>query len=104
MSVCGLLNFSSFSKELLAAALSHVDLRHALQELVNYGMLVRSDQRYAVSHTLIHTYVRKRLPIPDDMLGQIVAYYSTFLKEQRTQGLPGYAQLDMERSHIMRVM
>jgi tetratricopeptide (TPR) repeat protein len=44
--------------------------RRALGELVNYGLLVRQQNRYEVSHPLIHTYAREELVAQDDVAAQ----------------------------------
>jgi len=46
--------------------LSEEVARRALGELINYGLLVRQQSRYEVSHPLIHTYAREELVAQDD--------------------------------------
>ncbi|MFL5696157.1 MAG: tetratricopeptide repeat protein [Ktedonobacteraceae bacterium] len=68
----GLLALSAFDRELVAQTLelSEEDARRALAELVNYGLLVRQQSRYEVSHPLIHTYAREGLVAQDDAAAQ----------------------------------
>jgi tetratricopeptide (TPR) repeat protein len=75
-----------------------------LGELVSYGLLSRSGERYEVSHALVHTYARKRVEPEDGAVARLAAYYDALAREQRERGLPGYRRLDIERSHIMRVL
>lgn len=104
LTVAGLLAFASFSREVLEAVLPDVDLRKPLQELVNYGLLLRSGDRYTISHALIHTYARERMTRDAASITRLAAYYNAFAREQREQGLEGYTRLDAERAHILRVI
>jgi tetratricopeptide (TPR) repeat protein len=111
LAVAGVLALSSFHRTVVAEALNIpvFEAEKSLGELVSYGLLVPTDtpdapNRYTISHALIHTYARKRLQPDEDVLNRLAAYYTDFAREQSQQGLEGYARLDMERAHIMRVM
>ena len=106
LAVVGVLNLSPFAVEPLAAALECAvrQIRTILGELVNYGLLVRPEPCYSVSHALIHTYASRRLPIESDTLRRLAAYYFAFARGQSEQGLAGYARLDTERVHLLRVI
>jgi tetratricopeptide (TPR) repeat protein len=68
----GLLALAAFDRLLIAQMLelSEEVARRALGELVNYGLLVRQQSRYEVSHPLIHTYAREELVAKDDPASQ----------------------------------
>ena len=68
----GLLAVAAFDRLLIAQMLelSEDVARRALGELVNYGLLVRQQSRYEVSHPLIHTYAREELVAKDDPAAQ----------------------------------
>ncbi len=104
LALFGAFAFAPVNRAALAAALPETDLRRALNELVGYGLLMRDGERYAASHALIHTYSRECCPAPPDAVGRLSAYYTAFAREQTAQGVPGYARLDTERSHIMRML
>ena len=57
----GLLALAPFTRELVAAVLefSAAAARHALEEVLDYGLLARVGSSYEVSHPLIHTYARQ---------------------------------------------
>jgi len=59
----GLLALAPFARELVAGVLefSPAATRRALEEVVDYGLLVRVGASYEVSHPLIHTYARQVL-------------------------------------------
>jgi hypothetical protein len=61
--VVGLLALAPFARELVAGVLeiSAAAARHALEEVVDYGLLARVGSSYEVSHPLIHTYARQML-------------------------------------------
>ena len=58
LTVIGFLAFAPFRRELIARILDLSDAAagRALGELVNYGLILRPDTLYEVSHRLIHTY------------------------------------------------
>jgi tetratricopeptide (TPR) repeat protein len=59
----GLLALAPFARELVAGVLelALAAARRALEEVVDYGLLVRVGASYEVSHPLIHTYARQVL-------------------------------------------
>ncbi len=61
--VVGLMALAPFDRDLIIGMLemSKETARQALGKLVNYGLLVRREQQYEVSHPLIHTYARYML-------------------------------------------
>lgn len=79
-------------------------IRKPLNELVSYGLLLRSGDRYEVSHALIHTYARRRMTVEPEVIKRLTVYYSAFTRKQQEQGVEGYTRLDTERAHLMRVM
>jgi len=95
--VCGLLSFSSFTREVLSAALPDIQARQALNNLVLYSIIQRTGNRFELSHALIHTYAREELKPDDETLERIVAYYQAFATDKSEKGLEGYTRLDLER-------
>ena len=77
----------SLDREAVAAALevTAAEAGRWLGELVDFSLLLRSDHRYQVSHTLVHTYARERLTMPDEALQRLVAYF-TALAETESHG------------------
>jgi hypothetical protein len=106
LAVVGVLALAPFSREAVAAALdtSATVVGRTLGELVDYELLLRSEERYQASHALVHTYARRRMSPPIDVASRLAAYYTTLAKEQSALGLPGYAALDAERPHLMAVL
>jgi len=104
LGLCGQLALSSFSREMLSAAFPEIQIRNPLNELSRYSLVQRSGDRFEVTHPLIHTYARTEL-LPDDaVFSQLVKYYETFAEEQSEKGIEGYARLDPERPHILRII
>jgi tetratricopeptide (TPR) repeat protein len=101
--VVGLLALAPFERAVVAAALASDESQAGrwLGELVDFGLL-QSGEGYQVSHTLIHTYARRRLPVEAEVITRLVDYYTTFAREQ--QGSAGYAHLDWERAHLLRLV
>ncbi|MDM8524897.1 tetratricopeptide repeat protein, partial [Desulfococcaceae bacterium HSG8] len=80
------------------------ELRKALNELVSYGLLTRTGKRWETSHALVHTYAREELSPDDEIIRRLAGYYEAFAEEHREHGPEGYARLDGERAHIMKVL
>jgi tetratricopeptide (TPR) repeat protein len=106
LAVVGRLAMTSFDREVIAATLDIpiVKAGWLLGELVNHGLLLRPDQRYDVSHALIHTFARQRGYVPQNAILQMAAHYVDFVQEQENLGLEGYIRLDTERAHLMAVL
>jgi tetratricopeptide (TPR) repeat protein len=106
LAMTGMLALAPFSWEVIAAGLdmSARQVRHFLGELVNSGLLFRPSQRYEVSHALIHTYAGERLIVPNELIARLVSYYTKLAIEQSQQGSKGYAILDSERPHLLRLL
>jgi tetratricopeptide (TPR) repeat protein len=80
------------------------DVPHALNELVNYGLLWWRGQHPEISHPFIYTYARRHFSPPARVIRQLAAYYTTLAWEQSGLGPKGYERLDEERPHLMRVL
>jgi len=103
LGVAGILALEPFDSQLVAIGLD-VDQQHAnhfLGELVDYGMLLRPDASYQVTHSLLHTYARERLVPVHEALSRLAEHYTVFAREESELGLSGYARLDSHRAHIL---
>ncbi len=80
------------------------DVSLAMGELVNYGLLWQVGQRYEVSHPLIHTYARAHLTAPAKAIRRLATCYVARAWEQNVLEPDGYARLDTDRPHIMKVL
>ncbi|MCI5226587.1 MAG: hypothetical protein D3918_07980, partial [Candidatus Electrothrix sp. AX2] len=78
--------------------------RKVLNELVDFGLLEKRDKGWQVSHALIHVYVRSKVPLNQMLLKVLVRFYIAFVREQSKLGLEGYARLDGERVHCLRLI
>ena len=78
--------------------------RKAVNELVNYGLLERRGDRLHIGHALIHEYAARHLPLSKEALERVAAYYIEWCGEQSAAGVPGYARLDDERAHCLRLI
>jgi tetratricopeptide (TPR) repeat protein len=80
------------------------DIYAALEELVDYGLLRQVGQRYEVTHSSIHTYARQQLTPPAKSIRRLATCYMALAWEQIGLGREGYARLDTDRPHFMRVL
>lgn len=80
------------------------DVSRALNKLVDYGLLRQSGQRYLVSHPFIHTYARQQLTPPAKTVRRLAACYMALAWEKNALGREGYADLEADRPHLMRVL
>ncbi|WLE98069.1 MAG: tetratricopeptide repeat protein [Candidatus Electrothrix communis] len=106
LAMAGCLAFAPLGREPLMALLNTDELRacDALNELVLYGLLERQGQRWQVSHALIQTFARSEQPLSREDLERLAGYYIAFCRTQSAAGLPGYALLDEERVHCLRLI
>jgi tetratricopeptide (TPR) repeat protein len=106
LGVAGTLAFAPIERGPVAAIIEKDEhrARKALGELVNYGLLETSEERWQVSHALVHTYARSELAMSKDRLERLAFYYIAFCMVQSKAGLEGYARLDRERAHCLRLM
>ncbi|MCI5163885.1 MAG: hypothetical protein D3917_18095 [Candidatus Electrothrix sp. AX5] len=105
LGLAGCLAFAPIASEPVGAIFECDELRgrKALNELVNYGMMGRKEERWQISHALIYAYARTELNLSKDNIKRLTGYYIYFCEEQSQAGLEGYAYLDKERAHCLRL-
>jgi tetratricopeptide (TPR) repeat protein len=98
LELVGLMGFASFGREAIAAGMGigEGEAGRALGELVDYGLLIRQDGRYAVTHALVHTYARERLPTGEKTRKRLAAHYLAL-----AWGTGDHAVLNAERPHLL---
>ncbi|CAK8713417.1 hypothetical protein KKHLCK_02455 [Candidatus Electrothrix laxa] len=105
LGVAGTLAFASIMREPVEAILNDERRgRNSLNELVDYGLMVKSEERWQISHLLIYVYVRRELPIDRDTLIQLATRYFIFCLSLIRYDAQGYACLDSERAHCLKLM
>ena len=106
LSVIGLLALAPFSRDIITASLNlnEEDARKALGDLVNYGLLLRKAKLYEISHALIHTYSRQHFVPSSKIVSRLAAFYLVYIQIQRKLGLDGFAQLEIERPHLVKLL
>ncbi len=76
----------------------------AVNELVNYGLLERRKEGLHIGHALIHEYAAGQLALGKEELARVAAFYIDWCKELSAAGVEGYARLDGERVHCLRLI
>ncbi len=106
LALAGFLALSPFNREVIAAGLELEPgpTGRVLGELVSYGLLLRREERYEISHALVHRYARERLALTGQGVEQVVNYYTCLAENQSKRGPVGYAALDEARGHILAVL
>ena len=106
LGLAGCLAFAPIAREPVAAILDDDErrARAALNELVNYGLLEKREERWQISHALVHTYARTELAMSTDALKRLAWAYISFCQAASEAGIEGYAALDAERAHCLRLM
>lgn len=79
-------------------------VRMALRELGNYGLLWWVDGRYQVSHPYIYSYAQTKLAPPAKSVRRLATYFMALAWEQSALGISGDQVLDVNRPHFMKVM
>jgi hypothetical protein len=104
LAVVGLLALAPFNRKPIAAALDLTSnqLRQPLGELVNYGLLLHGEERYVVSHALVHTYARECCRPADGVAGCLAGYYDALAETESVKGREGYARLDAYCAPVLR--
>ena len=103
--VAGILALAPFAADAVAAALDITPgaANRALGELVDYGLLLRPDDSYQVTHALAHSYARTQAAPGADVINRLAMYYAALAEAESAKGLAGYAVLDSQRAHIVAV-
>jgi tetratricopeptide (TPR) repeat protein len=103
--IAGILALAPFDAEPVAAALETTPpaAHRALSELVDYGLLLRPDGPYQVTHALAHTYARTADAPAAAAVNRLALYYAALAERESRKGLAGYAVLDGQRAHIVAV-
>lgn len=106
LGIAGTLAFAPIARRPVAYVLEGDErrARKALSELVNYGLLEKREERWQVSHALVHTYARTELALSKGVLMRLAGWYINFCETQSKAGLEGYAFLDGERAHCLRLI
>ena len=103
LSVAGTLAFAPFTSKVLTDTLhlSSGNVRRALRQLTDYGLLLRTGETYLVSHALIHAYTRTHYPLSEELTERLAAHYQHLLEEQSLREAAGFIILAQEQPHIM---
>jgi tetratricopeptide (TPR) repeat protein len=106
LGVAGCLAFAPIAREPVAAILDGDEgrARAALNELVNYGLLEKREERWQISHALVHTYARTELALSKESLERLAGYYISFCEAVSAENAKGFIRLDAERAHCLRLM
>lgn len=78
--------------------------KDVLNELVIFGLLEPKGEGWQVSHALVHTYARTKMPLSRFRIKELAGFYIAFVREQSAAGPKGYTRLDEEREHWLRVI
>jgi tetratricopeptide (TPR) repeat protein len=103
--ITGVLALAPFDADLVAAGLEiePAVFHRALGDLVEYGLLLRPDAHYQVTHALAHTYARAHAAPPAATIGRLALFYAALAQSASEQGLAGFAFLDRQRAHLVAV-
>lgn len=106
LGLAGCLAFAPLAPEPVTAILDGDELRSAdaLGELVNYGLLEKREERWQISHALVHTYARIELALSKEKLKWLAGLYIQACNAASEAGIEGYVALDAERGHCLRLM
>jgi tetratricopeptide (TPR) repeat protein len=103
--VVGVLALAPFDAEVVAAGLdiTAASAHQALGELVDYGLVLRPDDAYQVTHALAHAYARAHTAPCSEAIARLAHYYSALAQAQSGFGPTGFAVLDPQRPHMVAV-
>lgn len=106
LALAGFLSVTPFTIEMVeeAMVLAKGQVKNAIDELIDFGLLDRADKRIQVSHALIHTYARKHLIVAEKVIGGVYNYYISLASTLNQLGPAGYRSLDAERQHYVALI
>ncbi|MCB0163877.1 MAG: tetratricopeptide repeat protein [Anaerolineae bacterium] len=106
LAVAGLLALAPFTPDVIAAGLTveTKEIRRPLGELINFGLLHRSEQEYEISHALVRAYARTKTNPRNQTTEQLLRYFIHYVEKQSKLGSAGFQQLDQIRPHIMTIL
>lgn len=106
LSIAGMFAMAPFDRSAIAAAfdMAEGELRPALAELVNYGLLLRREGRYEMSHPLIRTFVQTHQPPSIQVFGNLAGHYLLAAHSQSERGKDGYEWFDANKPHLLNVV
>ena len=102
--ITGGLAFASFNRSLIEEVLSKKNIKERLNELINYGLLMKSEGRYIISHSLIYKYIKMNHRPDSERFYKIVNYYKNFIEETKNRKFEGYKKLNKELIHILNII
>jgi tetratricopeptide (TPR) repeat protein len=103
LSVIGTLALAPFHLDFISIGLDLDDLgtQSALSDLIKYGLLIRSQDWYTLSHPMIHTYTSQNLVPPENSLNRLTMAFSQLVETQNQEGASGHKILDLIRTHFI---
>jgi tetratricopeptide (TPR) repeat protein len=103
--VVGVLALAPFDAGVVSAGLhiTEAAAHQALGELVDYGLVLRPDDTYLVTHALAHAYARAHTAPVAEAVARLAQHFAALAQAQTGNGPAGFAVLDRQRSHIMAV-
>lgn len=102
LGAAGLLALAPFDADMITEILqSTTSAQRALGELVDYGLLLRSDDgRYEVSHTLVHTFAQEKLTSSTDIVIGLAGYFTNYVKKHQNE----FGRLAYILPHVLEVL
>jgi tetratricopeptide (TPR) repeat protein len=108
--IAGVLALAPFEAEAVAGSLDMTvaSAHQALGELVDYGLVLRPNGSYQVTHALAHAYARGALfaeiaGSEAAMIERLAHYFAGVAQAESKNGPAGFAALDRQRAHIIAV-
>jgi tetratricopeptide (TPR) repeat protein len=99
--IIGVFAPSPFTAEIIESALKlpETKVRQGLGELVNYGFLKKDNQRYVITHALIHVFTKNYRPRVAE-IKRVFAYYEDLEKQGKTKD---FSFLESEKAHLVSI-
>ncbi len=106
LAIIGILALSPFDSDHIVYSLgvSQNRAERIIGELIRFGFLLKINSPYQLTHSLIHTYIRKNLIPSKKSFRNIGLYFINFINAQMKMDDTDYHALDFARPHILSVM
>lgn len=86
-----------------ASDMEAITVRAAIGELVNFGLAIRKEHHYAITHPLLHAYARQ-FPVDTTTFAKLVTYYNSLAQSQAQPETAEYLRLDDEYVHFIEIL
>ena len=104
LEAAAIISFSSFNKEIIEESILDIPINRFINELIGYGILNRENDRFIISHSLIHSYISNTIQTSNLTVERIANYFISYAKIKKKSENKKIEIYDHDKNHIMKVI